>query len=404
VEYALDPANAATGLTMLHSLERVNAKDRLTVEFVLKNIDASFLSLVAGIRAFPVVPSQSIAGGKIDLSGFPPGTGPFAFKDYKPAREIALVRHKNYWRKGLPYLDEVVLKPVLEDQVRFTALRAGDLDMIERTPYQFVAKMLKGEFRELKTTVAKYAGYRRLLFNVVDPPFNDVRLRRAVRYALDKGKYIQGAFWGLGEPADQLFPSVSPWHTKLPVLKPDPARVKSLLKEAGITTELEVEIIGQKSEEEELQVLQHQLASAGLKAKVTILERGARVKRESSGDFMIVLSGSDIPDDPAEEFQSEFGCAEEEVKAKKRSENSAGFCNKEIDRLLDAGIKTRDHKKRVELYNKVIQTFHDEVPDIPLAYVPRYFAYQQKVLGFDTDADGRFNMPNGGLSRVWLGR
>jgi ABC-type transport system substrate-binding protein len=242
------------------------------------------------------------------------------------------------------------------------------------------------------------------LFNVVDPPFNDVRLRRAVRYALDKGKYIQGAFWGLGEPADQLFPSVSPWHTKLPVLKPDPARVKSLLKEAGITTELEVEIIGQKSEEEELQVLQHQLASAGLKAKVTILERGARVKRESSGDFMIVLSGSDIPDDPAEEFQSEFGCAEEEVKAKKRSENSAGFCNKEIDRLLDAGIKTRDHKKRVELYNKVIQTFHDEVPDIPLAYVPRYFAYQQKVLGFDTDADGRFNMPNGGLSRVWLGR
>ncbi len=77
---------------------------------------------------------------ELDLPGFPPGTGPFAFKDYKPARDDRFVRNKNYWRKGLPYLDELILKPVLEDQVRFTGVRAGDLDIIERTPYSFIAE------------------------------------------------------------------------------------------------------------------------------------------------------------------------------------------------------------------------------------------------------------------------
>ena len=135
VDYAMDPNNGATGLSMLKSVERVNVKDKLTVEFVLKSPHAGFLSMVATIRPFPIVPSRSVPSGKLDLPGFPPGTGPFVFKDYKPAREIVFVRNKNYWRKGLPYLDELVLKPVLEDQVRFTGVRAGDLDMIERTPY-----------------------------------------------------------------------------------------------------------------------------------------------------------------------------------------------------------------------------------------------------------------------------
>jgi ABC-type transport system substrate-binding protein len=92
------------------------------------------------------------------------------------------------------------------------------------------------------------------------------------------------------------------------------------------------------------------------------------------------------------------------VKTKKRTENSSGYCNKEVDRQLETAIKTRDPKQRYELYRKVIQVFHDDVVDIPLAYVPRYFVFQSKVLGFETDSDGRFNLPDGGLSRVWLAR
>jgi ABC-type transport system substrate-binding protein len=402
VEYPLDPKNAASGFSMMQHVEGARVKDKHTVEIVLKRPDVAFLDLISSVRPFPIVPQGSVPDGKRDLPAFPPGTGPFMFKDYKPAREIVFLKHKNYWQKGLPYLDEVVLKPVLEDTVRFTSLRAGDLDMIERAPYNFVTKLLKGDYPELRATVAKYAGYRRLLFNVADPPFNDLKLRQAVRYAIDKKKFIDGAFWGLGEPAHQLFPPALPWHVKLPEIPRDPSRVKTLLKEAGVSADWEAELTGQKSEEEELQVLHQQLTTAGIKTKVTILERGARVTRESSGDFMMVLSGSDIPGDPAQEFRSEFGCQEEETKAKKRTENSSGYCNKEVDRLLAEADRTTDQKKRQEIYSRVVKIFHEEIPDIPLAYVPRYFVYQQKVRGFETDIDGRFNLSDVGLSRVWL--
>jgi peptide/nickel transport system substrate-binding protein len=125
-----------------------------------------------------------------------------------------------------------------------------------------------------------------------------MKLREAIHHALDRRAYIQGAFWGLGEPTDQYWPKESPWYVKLPETKRDVPRVKTLLKEAGVGPDFELEIMGTKSDEEELQVLQQQLSSSGIKTKVTILERGARVAREKVGDFMAIMSGSGIPNDP----------------------------------------------------------------------------------------------------------
>jgi ABC-type transport system substrate-binding protein len=169
-----------------------------------------------------------------------------------------------------------------------------------------------------------------------------------------------------------------------------------------VRADFEAELLGLKSEEEELQVLQQLLSSAGIKTKVTILEGAARRARESSGDFMIVISGSDIPNDPGEEYPGEFGCNEDEVKAKKRGENSSGYCNREFDRLVEEAGKILDPKRRYELYAKATRIVHDEVPQIPLALVPRYFTYHQKFRGFETDSDGRFNMTTSGLSRIWI--
>jgi len=402
VEYALDPKNGATGLALLKGVHAVNVKDKLTVEFVLSEPNALFLSLVSTIIPFSIVPQGSIATGLRNVPAMPPGTGPFAFKDYKADREIVLTANKNYWQKGLPYLDEVVFKPVREEMVRFTSLRAGDLDMIERTSYSFIGKVQKGELRDLGITEAKYAGFRRMLFNVADPPFNNPKLRQAVHYALDKKKFIDGAFWGLGVPADQRVPKESPWYVKLPEVSRDPAKVKTLLKEAGVGANFEVELMGLQTEEEEIQVIQQQLATAGIPTRVAIVERGARESREARGEFMMFLSGSEVPNEPGEEYPGEFGCNEEEVKAKKRIENSSGYCNKEMDRLLAEALRTADAKKRYELYNKVVRIIHEEVPEIPLVFVPRYFTYNQKVRGFETDMNGRYNASTRGLSRTWI--
>lgn len=400
VAYAMDPKNAPTGLVPLRNVGAVNVKDKYTVEFVMKEVDSAFLATLGSIRPFPIVPEGSITDPRAQT--MPPGTGPFAFKDYKPDREIVFVRHADYWQKGLPYLDELVLRPIRDETVRFTSVRAGDVDMVERTAYGSVRSVLKGEYPDLRATEAKYAGFRRMLFNVVDPPFNNLKVRQAVRYALDKKQFIEGAFWGLGEPADQLVPKESPWHMKLPEVKRDLEKVKALLKEAGVSPNLEVELMGLQTEGEELQVIQSLLSSAGIKTKVTILERGARETRESRGDFMMILSGSDVPTELGMEYPGELSCNEDEVKAKKRGENSSGYCNKEVDRLMAEAAKTIDPKKRYEVWAKVVRIVNEEVPEIPLAFIPRYYTYHKKVRGFETDWDGRFNMTTAGFSRVWI--
>ena len=271
-EYAMQPKNGATGLDYLREVKSVDAPDRTTVKFTLKQPMAVFLSYLATLRPFPIVPKDSVPAASEKLDSMPPGTGPFVFQGWKSGREIVFVRSKNYWRKGVPYLDRVIMKPVEDNTVRFTSLRAGDLDMIERTPYTFVDKVIKGEFPDLKVTEAKYAGFRRIIFNVADPPFDNVKLRQAVAYTLDKNTYIQGAFWGFGESANQGIPKPSPWFVKGPDRERDPGKVKSLLKEAGVGQDFEVEILGRRGGEDEYQIIQQQLATAGIKAKITVLE------------------------------------------------------------------------------------------------------------------------------------
>jgi len=402
-EYAMDPKNAATGVNFLAKVQAVNIKDKFTVEFILKEPQAIFINLLASIEAsFPVLPKDSVPSGQREFSGPPPGTGPFEFKEYKSAREMVFARNKNYWQKGIPYLDELVIKPVEDEQVRFAALRAGDLNMIERTPYAFIKKIRSREIAEIRFAEAKDAGLRRLIFNVTNPPFNNLKLRQAVLYALDKKSYIDAAYWGLGEPTDHGIPKESRWYIKMPSVKRDVAKVKTLLKEAKVGADFEVEVLARRGEEPEMQPIQDQLTTAGIKTKVTILESGAREARTRAGDFMIVLSGFDVPNEPGDDYPTEYGCNEVEVANKRRGQNQAGYCNKEFDRLMAEAAKIQDAKKRYELYAKALRILNDEIPDISLAFVPRYFTHQPKVMGFTSDSKGRLNMVSAGLSRVWI--
>jgi peptide/nickel transport system substrate-binding protein len=401
-DYALDQKNAATGLTILKNVREVKAKDKYTVEFVLKEPEAGFLISLAAIDPFVVVPQGLVPTGKTNLPAFPPGTGPFVFKDYKTAREIVFTRNKNYWQKGLPYIDELVLKPAEDHQTRFISLRAGDFDIIERTPYAFVRKVLNGEEPGIKIAEAKYSGFRRLVFNVTDPHLNNAKLRRAVLYALDAREFIKGANWGFGEPSMVWgIPKVSRWYVDLPEVKRDPAKVKALLKEAGVGADFELTIVAEIGEQVENQILQQQLVTAGINAKVDYVEHGLYVNRRRNGQFMMSISGSKLVTDPSDSYPFRFGC-EETKKGKGRIMNYSGYCNEEFDRLVDEAGRINDFKKRYELYAKAIRILHEDAPEAPFVFVPRFFTFRQKVRGFETDVNGRYNASTRGLLKTWV--
>ena len=405
IEYALEPKNLATGLTLLANVQEVRAKDKYTLEILLKQPQTAFVVQLSGITPFVVVPKDSIPTGKSTLAAFPPGTGPFVFKEYKVGREIVFSRNKNYWRKGLPYLDEIVLKPVEDDQVRFISLRSSDLDMIERTPYAFVKKVISGEITGLRSAEARYAGFRRLVFNVTEFPFNNIKLRRAALNALDARQFLQGAHWGFGEPATVWgIPKTSPWFVPdLPEIKRDPAKVKELLKEAGVGADFEVVMVARIGEEEENQIIQQQLTSAGIKTRIDYLEAAKYVNLRRNGQFMMVLSGAEPVVDPGDSYPFRFGC-DEPRKSKTRILNYSGYCNEEFDRLVQEAGRISDFKKRYELYAKAIRIIHQDVPETPFVFTPRFFTFHQKVRGFEAEVSDRWNSTTGGLLKVWIAK
>jgi peptide/nickel transport system substrate-binding protein len=400
--YAMNPKVGATGGTQAENVKSVAALDRSTIRFTLKVPQASFLARMATLRPFPVVPKDAIPESAEKFSTYPPGTGPFVFKEWKPERQVVLTRFRDYWQKGVPYLDEIVFRPVSDPSVRFASLRAGDLHMIERTPYQFVKKVTTGEAGQVRAVPARISGFDRLAFNVVEPPFNNPKLRLAVAYAIDKKRYIEGVYWGYGEPTDQRgFPG-SPWFVKLPPIERDTAKMKALLREAGVGENFEFEILGRKGDDDAYQVLQNQLTTAGLKAKVVVVSSSAYQQRTRAGEFQAVVLGGSLAPDPDDIYTPEYACEGEAVKTKKRRLNYPGYCNPEVDRLLAEAGRITDQKKRYELYSKVARILNEEMPVVNLALVPRFFTLSEKVKGFRTDAAGRFSTTTFGISRVWL--
>jgi peptide/nickel transport system substrate-binding protein len=399
VDYSKDPQHGASAKPHLDGVESVRVIDKYTVRFALKRSQVSFLSGLSDLGVLFVLPKNSIPTGQTKVQAMPPGTGPFAFKEWRAGSHAAFERHKDYWQKGLPHLDRVVMKPVPDASARLAALRAGDLHIITRVPSQFVVKIQKGEMADVVPAPAKYAGMRELYLNTVRPPYDNPKVRQAVVYAIDKQKILEGAYWGQGETADERFFKGSPWNFGFPERKRDLAKAKALLKEAGYKGEKIVFVSRQG--QDEVAFIVPMLQEAGLNVVVETLEAGTYRTRTRSGDYDMSPGGGDMPPDPAQ-IAVEFMCDEESVKLKSRDNNRTGFCNKQLDALIQQADSTLDLKKRKEIYRKAFQILYDETPEVFLAFEHRFFGVHPTVRGFVTDSNESLDSAEGGIFKTWL--
>jgi peptide/nickel transport system substrate-binding protein len=288
VEYALDPKNAAYGRSVLTSIKSVEVLTPHTIRFVLKEPYAPLLANLATIQSFPVVPKNSIPSGASALKDYPPATGPYQMKEWRPGQSQTFKRFSSYWQKGIPYLDEVVLKPTPDENVRLTALRSGDVDLIERVPFQMVDEIRKGRMGDLRLAFANGAGFRRLTFNVQKSPLDQVKLRQAVAYAIDKEEIKNGEFWGLGEITAQKVTKGSEWYVEFEDRKRDLEKAKSLLKEAGFPHGLKIRAQLRRGVEGELQLFQKQLREVGIELSFEVLDSVAYTSRQFQGEFDLI--------------------------------------------------------------------------------------------------------------------
>jgi peptide/nickel transport system substrate-binding protein len=387
-----DPKNGSPVRDTYADVEKIDVVDRHTIRLTLGRPNAALLSGITG-RASYVVPKEEVDKHG-SLQKVMVGTGPFKLAEHVPGDFARFVRNEHYYEAGLPYLDGFTIKIIKDESSRLAALRRGTVDLtwIKAIEIEELARREKG----LNWSDTPEARHLYIWLNTKEAPFNNVKLRQAVAASLNRQEIIDAVLLGRGKLTTGLPPATVPYALSdaetaaLPFYKQDYALVKRLLTEAGHPNGFEFTFKTSPHSPDYVpaaQVIQRQLAKAGITMKIEQMEWGALLKtfREKSNFQAIAFARIWYADPEGYVFDTTHS---------KGSINAGGFASAEVDRLLDEQRGSVDAKKRVALWQDLQRLYAQEVPIIwPYAMRTRYNAWRPTLKGFE---------PMANASRVYL--
>jgi len=192
-------------------LAGVSAPDKYTVVF--RWTHPYFEALVnMGVFAAPIGPAHIYNGTNVFTNPYnnkPVGTGPFMYKEWVRGDHITLVKNPTYFKKGLPFLDQVILKAIPDTNTLVAALQSGDVDFVpEGLPYELLPQLNSNpQFNPVPLHTTNIGMLDRMLFNNDEPLFKDVRVRQAFSLAIDRQQVINVAASGHGTVSKCIWPA-----------------------------------------------------------------------------------------------------------------------------------------------------------------------------------------------------
>jgi peptide/nickel transport system substrate-binding protein len=292
----MDPKTATAHPEYYKEIESVQVVDSHTLSIKLKNVNSMFLFNLARPDSM-IVSKQSVD----KLKSAPVGTGPFKFVEWIRGDRIVLSRFSDYHRKGIPYLDKVTFKFIGDASAQIASLKAGDVDVIAYDVSPENALLLE---KDPKYKV--FNGYTTteviLSTNNSRKPFTDVRVRRAMAYAIDRQALIKGAMSGYGTPIGSHMDPGNPYYVDLTSTTPyNPEKARQLLAEAGYPNGFDAVIklperfaYTRRSGE----IIADMLSQIGIRLKIELTEWGQWIDRVfKGGDFDLTVIGHAEPFD-----------------------------------------------------------------------------------------------------------
>lgn len=221
-------------------IDAVTAIDEHTVEFRLKEFFAPFMGLFV-VDNMPMVPRHIYEGSdfrKNPANQTPIGTGPFKFKEWKKGSHVLLTRNDEYWKKGLPYLDEIVFRVIPDAASRAVAFEKGDVQLLRGGDVDNVdVKRLKA-LPGVEMTTKGWEMYAPLAFvcmNQRRPPFDNLKVRQAVMHAINRKFVVDHIFFGMGKVATGPIASTTRFYDGGAVQYAyDLKKARALIRESGV--------------------------------------------------------------------------------------------------------------------------------------------------------------------------
>lgn len=360
----------------------VQVVDDYTLQITIDQPRAYFLSKLTYPTAY-VLDQENLERGGRTWTDNPNGTGPFKLAEFRFGELIVLERNENYYRDPKPRLERINF--VLAGGSRMVMYEQGSLDMtavglndIERVTDP--TNPLNQELRIVETMGIFYIG-----LNVNQPPFDDIKVRQAFNYALDRERIIDVVYKKTVPVAWGIIPPTMPGYQN-PNLKPikyDPEKARQLVAESKY---------GDVSEFPDITF--HVLGAGGatgrlIEAIVASYEETLGVQIEvQQTDWATFLSDLDRPDNPNQMWGGEAGWIADypdphdflDILFRCESrQNHTHYCNPEVDELLDQASGEEDPARREALYRQVEQIVIDEASWVPLFFGVEYWLVKPYV-------------------------
>lgn len=234
---AMAPDSVNAQKQLFEPIADITCPNTLTAVVKLKRPSALFLFDMGWGDAVMVSP-KSAATNKTN----PVGTGPFRFKEWVHGDHVELERNPDYWGSQ-PKLKSVTFKFVADPSAATAAVLAGDIDAFPLFPAPEAIDQFKADPR-FAVHVGTTEGKTIIALNNARKPFDDVRVRRALTYAIDRQQLIDAAQSGFGKPIGSHYVPTDPGYIDLTAVYPyDPAKAKALLAEAGVKPGTEITIM-----------------------------------------------------------------------------------------------------------------------------------------------------------------
>ncbi len=376
----------STRRSQLQVINTVEAVDPSTLRITFKSPSPGFVPTLAWANGIQVQMASKAAFDKLGADGFaraPVGSGPFVFKQWIADDRLILDRNPNYFETGadgkpLPYLDSFVSRFQPDPTVGLQDLRTGGVHLLESIAPKDVAS-IKADPNLAVDDLPWYANcYFQLWFNATAAPFDNVALRQAVLYAIDREGMAKAMGFGLAIPFYYPFfaPASMGYDDSIMKYQYNPDKVKESLATAGYPNgiDLELRVIDREPEDTIAQYAQQMFAANNIRVTLAKAERTVHIGIINDGKFQFSFA--------RDAFET---LVDPDVLQRRVTCGAAGqngkFCDPELDQLVAQGGSTIDPDQRRTIYTQVLTMLQQRAYVGTGYFIPTLNGFRKEVQG-----------------------
>lgn len=377
INTALAPPDPGVKVPYLDNVASVEAVDDFTVQVNMSKADPTLSGTLAWTHYTPIVPEGIL--DRIEMLSEGIGTGPFKLVEYSQDDQIVYEAFPEFWGEGVPGIQKLTLKMLIDEQQRVAALRSGEIDGATFTAD--VAQTLESDDITLLSGLT--SAPRVIHFSMVnDVPWRDIKVRQALSKVIDRQEIVDKVYGGFAEFTAAIPPGYGIWPLPNEELQElyavDVEGAQALMAEAGFADGFDVTLqtIAGTEHVRIAEIVQEAVKQINVNVSVEPIEIGAFAENVGQGNFEWAQTARGMRGDPSAhvvDFRSGT--------SNNLSWFGDGWINEELDALYDEGLTTLEEEARLEIYQNIQRIIAEEVPNLYTVQSMKFQAINNRLQG-----------------------